>query len=125
MNALRILWRRSTNEMHAAGFLPCCLALLGLEILALATADSLEPFHANLHIFVASAPWLSEEDAKWVLEELLGMPSCHGNALIGDDGPYLYPGVAQLVPLLNRLGGAATLLETARVVAKPVPLDRD
>ncbi len=84
---------------------------------ALATADSLSPCQANMHIFVSCAPWLSERDAKWVLARLLGMHTCRGEVLIGDDGPYLFPGVAQLVPLLNRLGGTATLLETAQIVA--------
>jgi hypothetical protein len=57
---------------------------------------------------------------------LLGLPNYYGKVLTGDEASgYEIPGVVQLVPLLEVLGGAATLSATARVVADHVPEIRD
>jgi hypothetical protein len=85
---------------------------------ALTIAESLDPYEANLHVFVGSARWLPEPAAKWVLARLVSLPPYRGGLLIGDDGdPHELPGLVQLVPLLRRLGGTATLSATAQVVA--------
>ncbi len=84
---------------------------------ALTTAKSVTDRDNPMHVFIQSASWLSDADAKTVLLNLLGLHRRLSGLMCGDDGaPREYPGMLQLVPIVARLGGEDSVIAAARAI---------
>jgi hypothetical protein len=82
----------------------------------------LPSWSSNAYALIPCARWLRDEDAFELFELLLETHELFGSALVGADGsPDEVPGIWQLVPLIERVGGAAALEEVVVVLVEPIP----